>query len=149
LLVREWLWQLQALGPEASFEPLIRPALIFELKTALPVMMEQFRSARTHMAIVLDEQKRLAGIVTFEDVMEEIVGDIRDELDIGAGPVYERSESSLVVTGTLTVRELRAETGWSLEWLPRETVTQWVVRHLGRLPQRNETFTVGDYRLTA
>ncbi|HEU5080948.1 MAG TPA: hemolysin family protein [Opitutaceae bacterium] len=149
LLVREWLWQLQALGPETPFEPLLRPALTLELKTPLPVMMERFRAGRTHMAIVLDEQKRLAGIVTFEDVLEEIVGDIRDEFDIGAGPVYERTENALVVSGSLTLRELQAETGWPLEWQPRETISQWSVRHLGRLPQRNETFTVGDYRVTA
>jgi CBS domain containing-hemolysin-like protein len=149
LLVREWLWQREVLGPEASFEPLIRPAMTFELKTPLPVMMERFRAGRTHLAIVLDAQQRLAGIVTFEDVMEEIVGDIRDELDIGVGPVHERTENSLVVTGTLTMRELQAETGWAVEWLPRETVAQWAVRHLGRVPARNEAFVVGEYRVTA
>jgi CBS domain containing-hemolysin-like protein len=88
VLVREWLWQLQALGPEASFEPLIRPALTFELTTPLPLMMERFRTSRTHMAVVLDVQKRLAGLVTFEDVLEVIVGDIREEFDLGRCPVY-------------------------------------------------------------
>jgi CBS domain containing-hemolysin-like protein len=63
--------------------------------------------------------------------------------------VHERTESSLVVTGTLTMRELQAETGWAVEWQPRETVAQWAVRHLGRQPQRNEAFNIGDYRLTA
>lgn len=149
LLVREWLWQLQALGPEASFTPLIRPALEFELRTPIHLMIERFRMARSHLAIVRDDEKRLAGIVTFEDVLEEIVGDIRDELDIGLGPIHERTAHAIVVSGTLTMRELQAETGWPFEWLPRETVTAWIFRHRGSTPKRDESFRIGDYRFTA
>jgi CBS domain containing-hemolysin-like protein len=149
VLIREWLWQINALGPDASFEPLIRPILTFELSTKLPVMMEKFRSGRSHLAIVVDAEKRLAGIVTFEDVLEEIVGDIRDEFDLGSGPVFDRTTFSIVVSGSLTVRELQAETGWSFEWKPRESVSSWMIRHLGHLPRRDESTTVGEYRLTA
>jgi CBS domain containing-hemolysin-like protein len=148
LLVREWLWQMQALGPEASFEPLLRPVLEFELKTPIHNMIERFRMARSHLAVVRDAERRLAGIVTFEDVLEEIVGDIRDELDIGLGPIHERKDNWIVVSGNLTMRELQAETGWPFEWLPRETVTAWVLRHRGTLPRRDETVTSGDYRFT-
>ena len=81
LLVREWLWQIQALGPETPFEPLVRDVVEFELNTPLHTMIERFRSARSHLAVVLDGNKRMAGIITFEDVLEEIVGDIRDEHD--------------------------------------------------------------------
>jgi CBS domain containing-hemolysin-like protein len=149
VLAREWLWQLHALGPDASFEPLIRPVLTFELATPLPVMMERFRTSRTHLAVVLDGDHRLAGIVTFEDVLEEIVGDIRDEFDIGSGPVFERTDTALVVTGAFTMRELQAETGWTVEWHPRETVAQWATRQLGHVPARNESVTVGDITVTA
>ncbi len=149
LLVREWLWQLQALGPDASFEPLVRPILKFELTTKLPIMMEKFRSGRSHLAVVLDADQRLAGIVTFEDVLEEIVGDIRDEFDLGSGPIYDRTTFSIVVAGSFTMRELQAETGWSFEWLPRESVASWMTRHLGRPPRRDEAFIFGEYRLTA
>lgn len=149
LLVREWLWQLQALGPDASFEPLVRPILKFELTTKLPIMMEKFRSGRSHLAVVLDADQRLAGIVTFEDVLEEIVGDIRDEFDLGSGPIYDRTTFSIVVAGSFTMRELQAETGWSFEWLPRESVAAWMTRHLGRPPRRDEAFIFGEYRLTA
>jgi CBS domain containing-hemolysin-like protein len=148
LLVREWLWQLQALGPDASFEPLVRPIVKFELTTKLPIMMEKFRSGRSHLAVVLDADQRLAGIVTFEDVLEEIVGDIRDEFDLGSGPIFDRTTFSIVVAGAFTMRELQAETGWSFEWLPRETVAAWITRHLGRPPRRDEAFIFGEYRLT-
>jgi len=149
LLVREWLWQIQALGSEASIDPLLRPVVSFELRTPLPLMLERFRHARSHLAVVFDNDKKLAGIVTFEDVIEEIVGDVRDEFDLGSGPVFERSERSIVVSGSLTLRELQAETGWPLEWQPRETVAAWFLRNLGRAPRRDESMTVGDYKLTA
>lgn len=149
LLVREWLWQIQALGPEAPFEPLIRPILKFHLKTLLPDMIEQFRTARSHLAVVLDDHQQLAGIVALEDVLEEIVGDIRDEFDLGRGPIFEHTEQAIVVSGALTVRELQAETGWPFDWLPRETIAAWTLRQLGRMPRRNETVTIGDYRFTA
>ena len=148
VLVREWLWQISLLGLDTPFEPLVRPAVEFELGTPLHAMLEQFRTSRSHMAVVLDEKKALAGIVTFEDALEEIVGDIRDEFDIESGPVYKRTANSIVVSGAFTMRELQAETGWPLEWQPRETVATWAHRLFGHVPKRDETLTTGEYRLT-
>jgi CBS domain containing-hemolysin-like protein len=148
LLVREWLWQISLLGPDTPFEPLVREVVEFELTTELHTMIERFRHSRSHLAVVLDEKKALAGIVTFEDVLEEIVGDIRDEFDIESGPIYERTPHSITVSGTLTLRELQAETGWPLEWQPRETVAAWAQRHFGRVPKRDDKLTIGEYRLT-
>ena len=147
LLIREWLWQIHALGPEASFEPLMRPALSFTLHTPIHTMIERFRTARSHLAVVLDDRQALAGIVTFEDVLEEIVGDIRDETDIESGPVYERTAHTITVSGSLTMRELQAETGWPIEWTPRETVASWTHRHFGHVPKRGDMLVVGEYRL--
>lgn len=147
LLVREWLWQISLLGPDTPFEPLVREVVEFELTTPLHTMIERFRQSRSHLAVVLDDKKALAGIVTFEDVLEEIVGDIRDETDIESGPVYERTAHAITVSGALTLRELQAETGWPLEWTPRETVATWTHRHFGRVPKRDERLTVGEYRL--
>jgi CBS domain containing-hemolysin-like protein len=148
LLVREWLWQITVLGPDTPFEPLVRPVVEFELNTPLHTMIERFRTSRSHLAVVLDEKKSLAGLITFEDVLEEIVGDIRDEFDIESGPVFEHTGTSIVVSSTLTMRELQAETGWPLEWQPRETVATWTLRHFGRVPKRDEVMVVGDYRIT-
>ena len=148
LLVREWLWQIQALGSDTPFEPLVREVVQFELSTPLHSMIERFRSARSHLAVVLDGNQRLAGIITFEDVLEEIVGDIRDEFDIEHGPVYKRTESAIVVSGSFTMRELQAETGWPVEWQARETVATWTMRHLGHIPKRDDTMVVGELRLT-
>lgn len=149
VLVKEWLWQIQALGNEASFQPLVRPVLTFLLKTPLPTMIELFRSSRNHLGVVLDDEGEMVGIVTFEDVLEEIVGEIRDELDIEKGPIYEHTEHSIVVDATLSMRELRAETGWNFEFQPRENVQRWIVRHLERMPQQNEQANIEEYVVTA
>jgi CBS domain containing-hemolysin-like protein len=148
LLVREWLWQISMLGTDTPFAPLVRHVVQFELTTPLHAMIEQFRTSRSHLAVVLDADRRLAGIITLEDCLEEIVGDIRDEFDIERGPIFEHTPMSIVVAGSLTMRELQAETGWPLEWQPRETVATWVIRHFGHVPKRGETITVGEYRIT-
>ena len=149
VLVKEWLWQAQALGPEESFQPIIRPVLTFLLKTPLPSMIELFRSSRSHLAVVLDDNGSLAGIVTLEDVLEEIVGEIRDELDIEKGPIFEHTENSILIDAGLSVRELRAETGWNFEFLPRENVDRWVQRNAGEIPTQGENVRIGEYLVTA
>ncbi len=148
LLVREWLWQIQALGPDTPFEPLVRPVVEFELTTPLHTMIERFRNARSHLAVVLDDKKALAGIVTFEDVLEEIVGDIRDEFDIENGPIFKRTANAIMVSGSFTMRELQAETGWPLDWQSHDTVATWALRLFGHVPKRDETYTTGEYQLT-
>jgi CBS domain containing-hemolysin-like protein len=149
VLVREWLWQAQLLGPETSFEPLMRPVLTFMLKTPIHTMIELFRTSRVHLAIVLDADLKTVGLVSFEDVLEEIVGDIRDELDLGRGPVFEHEDNFIVVSGLFTMRELQAETGWSFEWQPRETVGAWAERHRGQALRRGENLAIGEFQVTA
>lgn len=149
VLAREWLWQMQTLGETCSFEPLIRPVLRFHLTTPVPVMIERFRAARSHLAVVLDDGKHLAGIVTFEDVLEEILGDIRDELDRGKGYVLTRTTGSIVVHGEMPMRELQAETGWAFEAAPTETVGEWMKRHMDFFPHRNDTVQIGEFRVIA
>ena len=149
VLIKEWLWQIQALGEKCSFQPLVRPVLTFFQQTPLPTMMELFRSSRRHLAVVIDANEAMLGIVTFEDVLEEIVGEIRDELDIERGPIFEQTENSIVVDASLPLRELRAETGWNFEYQPRENVGAWVTRVAGRPIQREESIRLGEYEITA
>jgi CBS domain containing-hemolysin-like protein len=150
LLVREWLWQIQTLGEDCDFEPLIRPIVEFKLNATVPEMIESFRTSRCHMAVVLDEEKRFVGIVTFEDVLEEIIGDIRDELDRGRRLVYELDQKKDIteVTGEIHMRELQAETGWTFDAGPLETVETWIVRHLSVFPRSGENLDIGEWHVT-
>ncbi|MBN8710107.1 MAG: hypothetical protein BGO12_23630 [Verrucomicrobia bacterium 61-8] len=147
VLVKEWLWQIQALGMEASFQPLMRPVLTFTPRTPLPTMIELFRSSRSHLAVVLDAEENMAGIITFEDALEEIVGEIRDELDIERGPIYEQTENSILVDASLSMRELRAETGWNFEYQPKETVEAWVRRQFPEPIEKDAELTLEEIRI--
>lgn len=147
VLVKEWLWQIQALGSEASFQPLIRPVLTFTPRTPLPTLLELFRSSRSHLAVVLDADEKTAGIITFEDALEEIVGEIRDELDIERGPIYEQTENSILVDASLSMRELRAETGWNFEYQPRETVETWIRRQFPEPISRDAELKLEEFRI--
>jgi CBS domain containing-hemolysin-like protein len=149
VLVKEWLWQMHVLGADAPMQDIMRPALTFLEKTPMHTMVELFRSSRSHLAVVLNSEGGMAGILTFEDALEEIVGEIRDELDIERGPIFEQSENSILVDARLSMRELRAETGWPIEYQPKETVTEWVVRHLGSAPRRGEEPRIAEFRIAA
>ncbi len=89
----------------------------------------------------------MAGIITFEDALEEIVGEIRDELDIERGPIYEQTENSILVDASLSMRELRAETGWNFEYQPRETVETWIKRQLPEPIGRDAELTIEELRI--
>ena len=112
-------------------------------------MIELFRSSRSHLAVVLGSDEAMAGIITFEDALEEIVGEIRDELDIEKGPIFEHTENSIVVDGSLSMRELRAETGWNFEFPVKEDVERWILRNLGNCPRQNEEARIGEYLITS
>jgi CBS domain containing-hemolysin-like protein len=82
----------------------------------------------------------MVGVVSFEDVLEELVGDIRDELDIEKGPFYQRTETSVLVDADVPLRDLEIEMGWRFEThgVQRETVERWALRMWGGKPRQGE-----------
>ncbi|MDR0535592.1 MAG: hemolysin family protein [Puniceicoccales bacterium] len=150
LLVREWLWQIQTLGENCDFEPLVRDIITFPSNATVPEMIEKFRSARSHMAVVADDAGKFAGIVTFEDVLEEIIGDIRDELDRGRRLVFaiNRQQDVVEVNGEIQMRDLESETGWNFGAGPLETVESWLLRHVNVFPRIGEGTYIGEWHVT-
>jgi len=147
--VKELLWQHHALGPQTNLVAIVRPILTFMAKTRLPSMLELFRRSRNHLAVVLDRDEKLLGLVSFEDVLEELVGDIRDEFDIEKGPFFERSPEAVLVDTDLPLRDLAVETGWPLTTQTTETVEQWALRHWGRMPVTGAQLEIEGFSLTA
>lgn len=148
--VKELLWQHQVLGAQTSLQPLVRPVLTFLPRTKLPAMLDLFRNSRNHMAVVLDMEDKMLGIVSFEDVLEELVGDIRDEFDIEKGPYFERKPDSILVDASSPLRDLAVETGWPLPTGSNQTVEDWALSHWGRVPIKGEQLTLPEHlRLTA
>jgi putative hemolysin len=115
-------------------------------KRVLPAMFEM-RSAGAHLAIVVDEYGGTAGIVTLEDLVEELVGDIRDEYDLAERP-RRPVGADLEVDGLVNLEDFLEETGVELPEGPYETVAGFVIATLGRLPVVGESVDVADHVLT-
>ena len=112
-------------------------------------LLRQMQAQRTHVAIVIDEYGGTAGLVTIEDILEEIVGEITDEYDNERPPVEWLSDDSARVTARLSVTELGELFGVNLDDLDVETVAGLLAHALGRVPIAGSTATVRGLKLTA
>jgi putative hemolysin len=115
-------------------------------KRVLPAMFEM-RAAGAHLAIVVDEYGGTAGIVTLEDLVEELVGDIRDEYDLEERP-EQRIGGQIEVDGLLNIEDFADEVGFELPEGPYETVAGFVMADLGHLPAVGESVVVDGRTLT-
>jgi CBS domain containing-hemolysin-like protein len=140
--------QLMAEGPSASIEPLVRPAPIVPETKPLDDLLADLQRERSSMAVVIDEYGRVAGVVTVEDIVEEVVGEIVDETDPTAGAVRRLPNGDWFVRGHVAVTDLE---DYGLE-LPVDTdaynsVGGFVFAELGRLPKRGDTITADGYSI--
>lgn len=122
----------------------LRPAVFIPESKRLNVLLREFRVSRNHMAIVVDEYSGVAGLVTIEDVLEQIVGDIEDEYDFDEAHDNIRLDTSgrYRVKAQTEIEDFNAafKTDFSDEEF--DTVGGLILRHLGRVPKRNETLTI-------
>ncbi len=136
---------------EVVLEKIMRPP--FFVPQAMPVneLMTAFRRRRVHLAVVVDEYGGTAGVVTLEDVLEEIVGEIEDEYDQEEKLITEQADGSLLVEGRLEIEELGERLGVELpDSLPEgrfETVGGFITTLLGRVPRPQEEVVYGPVRM--
>jgi putative hemolysin len=131
---------LDAADMSQAITPLIRPAhFVPETKRVLELLKE-FQRKRVQAAIVVDEYGGTAGLVTIEDLLEEIVGEIRDEYDVEVEPVIDETDGSFVFSGRTHVRELAERLKLDVEGEGYETVGGYLLAHVGRVPAVGETF---------
>jgi CBS domain containing-hemolysin-like protein len=147
--VKELLWQYQVLGAQTDLTAIVRPILTFLTRTRLPSMLELFRKSRNHLALVLDADEKWLGLVSFEDVLEELVGDIRDEFDIEKGPFFERSKDTVLIDADLPLRDLANEMNWPLPTQTTESVEKWALRQWGRPPAPGDRIDIEGFQLIA
>jgi putative hemolysin len=119
------------------------PYLVPESKRVSELLKEMQRR-QAQMAVVVDEYGGTAGLVTVEDLLEEIVGEIRDEYDVESDTVVEESEGSFVISGKVSVDEVKDRLGVEIEREGFETLGGYLLSHLGRMPYVGETFDVDD-----
>ncbi|MGI8558227.1 MAG: hemolysin family protein [Solirubrobacteraceae bacterium] len=136
---------LMAGGPDSSIEPLVRDAPIVPETKPLDDLLAELQHQRTELAVVIDEYGRVAGIVTVEDIVEEVVGEISDETDPAGGEVRRLANGDWFVRGHVAVADLH-DHGLQLP-LDNESynsVGGLVFDSLGRLPKRGDKIRVGD-----
>jgi putative hemolysin len=116
-------------------------------KKVLPAMSEMRRESH-HLAIVVDEYGGTAGIVSLEDLIEEVIGDIRDEYDVEAADPLRVAGANVEADGLLNLDEVHEQTGVRLPDGPYETLAGFVMASLGHVPRIGEAVEADGHRLT-
>jgi CBS domain containing-hemolysin-like protein len=140
--------QLMQDGPHAPIEPLVSDALIVPETKPLDDLLADLQRQRTSMAIVVDEYGRVVGVVTVEDIIEEVVGEIADETDPAAGEIRRLANGDWFVRGHVAVTDL-ADYGLELpvDSDAYNSVGGFVFAELGRLPRRGDTVNADGYSI--
>jgi putative hemolysin len=133
--------------PESGWITLIRPAVFIPAFKTIDEQLRDFQTSGTHMAVVVDEFGGTAGIVTIEDVLEEIVGEIQDEHDVEEPEVVQEEGKRFWVAGLVSLDELAALLGEELEVEGVTTVGGFLYTLFGRVPRAGEEVLHGGYRV--
>jgi Mg2+/Co2+ transporter CorB len=121
------------------------PWFILE-STSLLDQLQAFKRRREHFAVVVDEYGALRGVVTLEDIIEEIVGEIDDELDVRVAGVEMQPDGSYLCLGSVPVRDLNREFGWRLPEDVATTIAGIVLHEARRIPEIGQTFAFHGFR---
>jgi magnesium and cobalt transporter len=141
---------LRAAGAKAAskfdMREFLRPAVFVPEAKRLDVLLKEFRGNRNHMAIVVDEYGGVAGLITIEDVIEQIIGEIDDEFDVEDDQnIRADGERQFVVRGATRIAEFNEQFATAFSDLEFDTVAGLVMQQLGRVPRRGETVTIGAF----
>jgi CBS domain containing-hemolysin-like protein len=127
-------------GDEDGIQPLLRPATFVPETKRVSDLLKEFQIKQVQLAIVVDEYGGTAGLATLEDLLEEIVGEIRDEYDVESEPVVEEGQGTFVFSGKASIDEVQERLHVEIEPEGFETVGGYVLTRVGRVPAAGETF---------
>lgn len=153
ILMAKDLLKLQR-SPTLNIRALVRPAVFVPESKGLNDLLREFRANRNHLAIVIDEFGRVAGLVTIEDVLEEIVGEIEDEFDIpeDEGDIFALADNSYRVAGDASVEHVSEEFETSLHASDPDaefdTIGGLIAHEVGHMPKRGEQIHLGGLEFT-
>jgi putative hemolysin len=141
------------LGPAAPprtalVDEAVRPIKFLPISKTVLSALSEMRRERAHLAIVVDEYGGTAGIVTLEDLVEELIGDIMDEYDTGEAPATKLPQGEVEVDGLLNLDEFAEQTSIRLPEGPYETVAGYVLAALGELPAPGDSVVIPGYTIT-
>ena len=137
-------------APELNLRTLLRPAVFVPESKGLNELLREFRSNRSHLAVVIDEFGNTAGLLTIEDVLEEIVGEIEDEFDDkdGESSIYTLADGSQRVAGDTEIAAVNQAFALGLPSDEFDTIGGLVAHEHGRVPRRGEVVEVGGLRFS-
>jgi len=132
---------------EIKVEELMRPVSVVPESKRLNVLLKEFRTNRNHMAIVVDEYGTAAGLVTIEDVLEQIVGEIEDEHDqVDEDYIIQRGENEYTIKALTPIEDLDEYFSSDFASDEYDTVGGFIVTQLGHLPKKGEKVVAGKFR---
>jgi magnesium and cobalt transporter len=150
ILLAKDLLRYFAHGGEGHFDirECLRPAVLIPESKRLNVLLKEFRVSHNHMAIVVDEYGGVSGLLTIEDVLEEIVGEIGDEYDVDEGEgIRKEAERTFTVPALTRIEEFNRAFGTRFADEEFDTIGGLVLHELGRLPRRGESIEIGGLEL--
>ncbi|NQY27382.1 MAG: CBS domain-containing protein [Piscirickettsiaceae bacterium] len=133
---------------EFDLRDIMRPAIFIPESKRLNVLLREFRARRNHMAIVVDEYGGVAGMVTIENVLEQIVGEIEDEHDIDDdAPILQHDDDTYTIKALTTVEDFNEyfDVEWSDDF---DTIGGFVMNKFGHLPERDEQVSIEQFQFT-
>jgi magnesium and cobalt transporter len=147
LLAKDLLRGIVADGGPANVRELLRPAILIPESKRLNVLLKEFRTSRNHMAIVVDEHGGVAGLVTIEDVLEQIVGRIDDEHDEAADStlIAAQPDGQFAVDALTPISDFNERFGADFPDDEYDTVGGLVTSAIGHLPEAGEELSLGDF----
>lgn len=151
ILMAKDLLKLQR-APELNLRALLRPAVFVPESKGLNDLLREFRGNRNHLAIVIDEFGRVAGLITIEDVLEQIVGEIEDEFDIAEdeGDIFGLADRSYRVSGDTPIERVAEAFGVQIESRDADehfdTIGGLIAHELGHVPRRGEHFELAGLK---
>ncbi len=149
ILMAKDLLKLQR-APELNIKALLRPAVFVPESKGLNDLLREFRGNRNHLAIVIDEFGRVAGLITIEDVLEQIVGEIEDEFDIAEdeGDIFGLPDRTYRVSGDTSIERVSEAFGVALVDADFDTIGGLVAHKMGHVPKRGEHFVLSSLQFT-
>jgi magnesium and cobalt transporter len=149
ILLAKDLLKLQR-APALNSRALLRPATFVPESKGLNDLLREFRGNRNHLAIVIDEFGRVAGLITIEDVLEEIVGEIEDEFDVAEddGDIFALADGTWRVSGDTPIERINESFGLKLSEEDFDTIGGMIAHAMGHVPKRGEVHELEGLRFT-
>lgn len=147
--IKDIIWELEDSDNLINLYDMKRPILFVPEGKPIDQLLREFQSKKIHMAMVVDEYGATTGLVSLEDVIEELVGEIQDEFDQEQPKIFKQSEDVFVVDGAATIRDVEQAFDLALHDETNVSIGGYFINHIGRLAKEGDFLTISPFRVKA